>query len=360
MLPISISVQQVRPGMIVADDVVSPSGQQIIPKNTIVNPRVISKLKLHNVKTLYVLISDELAREIKRKEETPSMELRTTDEFKNFKRGFVSAASELGQILETLAYNPLTKLDYSPLIKQVHALAEGTQGNMHLMGILQGMREYDDTVLVHSISVALISRIIASKLAVSREDINELILACLLHDIGKLKVPPEILHKPGRLTDDEYAQIKQHPKLGYSLLKHSGLSDRILASILLHHERSDGSGYPAGITGTGIPLFPRIIAIADVYDAMTAKRSYRDEICPFEVIATFEKEGYQKYDANLLLPFLNNLAQSYINTKVQLSNTLIGTIVMINEQNLSRPIINIDGQFHDLSKETSLAIETIL
>ena len=104
----------------------------------------------------------------------------------------------------------------------------------------------------------------------------------------------------------------------------------------------------------------KIIAIADVYDAMTARRAYRSEICSFDVIEDFEQSGYQKYDTSLLLPFLESIAQSHINVKVRLSNSLVGTIVMINQHKLSRPVVNVDGMFLDLSKEKDLSIIGLL
>ena len=129
---------------------------------------------------------------------------------------------------------------------------------------------------------------------------------------------------------------------------------------LLHHERCDGSGYPSSLTADGIPTLAKIIAIADVYDAMTARRSYRKEICSFDVISEFENSGYQKYDTSLLLPFLTSIAQSHINNQVRLSNSLVGTIVMINQHKLSKPVVNIDGTFIDLSKEKDITILTLL
>ena len=131
-------------------------------------------------------------------------------------------------------------------------------------------------------------------------------------------------------------------------------------AILSHHENEDGSGYPRALTSEKIPLFAKIIAIADVYDAMTARRSYRKEICSFDVIAEFENSGYQKYDANLLIPFLTSIAQSHINNQVRLSNSLIGTIVMLNQHKLSKPVVNVDGTFLDLSKEKDLTILELL
>ena len=107
-------------------------------------------------------------------------------------------------------------------------------------------------------------------------------------------------------------------------------------------------------------LMAKIIAIADVYDAMTARRSYRKEICSFDVIADFENSGYQKFDVTLLLPFLTGIAQSHLNNKVRLSNSLIGTIVMINKHKLSKPVVNIDGTFFDLSKQKDISIIGLL
>ena len=148
--------------------------------------------------------------------------------------------------------------------------------------------------------------------------------------------------------------------MGYEILNKAHFPQDIQMAVLLHHERCDGSGYPSGFTGEKIPLFAKIIAIADVYDAMTARRSYRKEICSFDVIAEFEHSGYQKYDVTLLLPFLTSIAQSHLNNKVRLSNSLIGTIVMINQHKLSKPVVNVDGTFIDLSKEKDITIVELL
>lgn len=360
MLPVSVALHQIKEGMIAIDDVFSPSGQLVVSKNTVLNPRTISKLKLYNVKSLYVLISDGLAETLNKTEDIPENSIRSSTQFKAFRRTFVSTATELNRTLETLFRTPNAKVEYDEILTQLDSLTENISSTMYLMEILQCMREYDDTIFVHSISVALVANTIACRLKLSEEDQKNLMLACILHDIGKLKIPPEILLKPGRLTEEEFELIKTHPQAGYALLKHSGLPAEVLLAVLLHHERCDGSGYPSGLSGNKLPLFARIIAIADVYDAMTAKRTYRKEICPFDVIAMFEEEGYQKYDVNLLIPFLESIAQSYINAEVRLSNSLVGTIVMINSQRLSKPIVNVDGQFYDLSKDNFLAIERIL
>ena len=362
MLPIHIPLQQVRQGMITADDVLSPSGQLIIPKNTTLNPRLISRLKLYNVKKVCVIITDDVAQELNAKAEKnkPLNPEKTTQEFKVFNRTYQDMANDLEAAFKEVIDKPHDNYDPAPIIDQILELAKTVKNTMHLMNTLQLLREYDDTMYIHSLSVSLIAHTIASQQNFTEEDMRGLIFACAFHDIGKVQIPTEILYKPGRLTDDEYLIVKEHAQRGYDILHKAHFPQEIQMAALLHHERCDGTGYPSALTAEKIPLYAKIIAIADVYDAMTARRSYRKEICSFDVIAEFENSGYQKYDTSLLLPFLTSIAQSHINNQVRLSNSLIGTIVMINQHKLSKPVVNIDGTFIDLSKEKDITIIALL
>lgn len=362
MFPINIPIQQVRQGMITADDVLSPSGQLIIPKNTTLNPRLISRLKLYNVKKACVIITDDVAKELNASAEKnkPLNPEKNTQEFKTFNRTYQDMANDLEAAFKEVIERPYENYDPAPIIDQIQELAKTVKNTMHLMNTLQLLREYDDTMYIHSLSVSLIAHTIASQQNFTEEELRSLIFACAFHDIGKVQIPQEILYKPGRLTDEEYALVKNHTQIGYSLLHKAHFPQEIQMAALMHHERCDGSGYPSALTSEKIPLFAKIIAIADVYDAMTARRSYRKEICSFDVIAEFENSGYQKYDTSLLLPFLTSIAQSHINNKVRLSNSLTATIVMINQHKLSKPVVNIEGTFIDLSKEKDLTIIELL
>lgn len=362
MLPVNISLKQIRPGMITADDVLSPSGQMIIPKNTTLNPRLISRLKLYNVKKVCVIITENVAEELNALAEKnkPVNPEKNTHEFKAFNRTYQDMANDLEAAFQEVIEQPYGNYDPAPIIDQILELAKTVKNTLHLMNTLQLLREYDDTMYIHSISVALIAHTIASQQDFPEEDIRNLIFAAAFHDIGKAQIPTEILYKPGRLTEEEFILVKEHAQKGYDILNKARFPEDIQMAALLHHERCDGSGYPSALPAEKIPLFAKIIAIADVYDAMTARRSYRKEICSFDVIADFETNGYQKYDSSLLLPFLTSIAQSHINNKVRLSNSLIGTIVMINKHKLSQPVVNIDGTFVDLSKEKDLTILDIL
>ena len=129
---------------------------------------------------------------------------------------------------------------------------------------------------------------------------------------------------------------------------------------LMHHERSDGSGYPSKLKGNQIDPYARMVAIADVYDAMTAARCYRGPLCPFRVIEMFEAEGFQKYDVSILLPFLENVVNSCLQNRCLLSDGRKGTIIYINKDKLSRPIVQCGGEYVNLADQPDLEIVRLL
>ena len=130
--------------------------------------------------------------------------------------------------------------------------------------------------------------------------------------------------------------------------------------MLQHHERCDGKGYPFGFQTDRIVNFYKIVAFADVYDAMRANRVYRQAICPFDVIETFEKEGYQKYDTKILLTFLERISQCYLHANVLLSDGREGEVIMINNNHLSSPVVKVNDEYVDLYKHKELRIKSLL
>ena len=192
---------------------------------------------------------------------------------------------------------------------------------------------------------ALICRRIGKWLKVDAATLDTLTLCGLLHDIGKLKID----------------LVKRHTKFGYELLKPLNIDPHIKKAALLHHERCDGSGYPLKATQKDLDDFSMVVAIADVYDAMTAARSYRAPLCPFQVIERFEQEGLQKYKPKFILTFLQHIASTYQNNRVLLSNGQSANIVMLNQQHLARPIVQLnDNSCIDLSTRLDLHIQSIL
>ncbi len=159
----------------------------------------------------------------------------------------------------------------------------------------------------HSIRVAAYAKSIGKMLNWTEEELKNLYTGALLHDIAKIAVPDKILNKGDVLSDDEFAVIRQHPEMGASILMDVDVTRKIQEGVLYHHEHWDGTGYPRGIKGDEIPVYARIIAIADAYDAMTTDRAYRKRLTTAQVIDEFEKGCGTQFDPDLCRIFINML-----------------------------------------------------
>lgn len=163
----------------------------------------------------------------------------------------------------------------------------------------------------HSARVAHVARCIAEELGLDSETCHNVFLAGLLHDVGKIGVEDRVLRKPDRLTDEEFEEIKKHPRVGYRILQHLQRLAFALPGVLYHHERIDGKGYPDGLVGDKIPLIARIIAVADSFDAMASDRPYRKGM-PLEKVLRILQEGAgSQWDEQVVKAFLNAFDRIY-------------------------------------------------
>lgn len=172
--------------------------------------------------------------------------------------------------------------------------------------IMNTLFEKDQYSEKHSEDVSIMSSRIAELLNLSLNDVNEITNAALLHDIGKIIVPIDILTKKGRLTDTEYAKMKEHTLIGYRLLQNMRNLNDIPKIVLSHHERFDGKGYPNGITGLDIPLGSRIISVADSYNAMTTSRPYRNALEVKDALNELKKGSKTQFDPEIVEFFIDN------------------------------------------------------
>ncbi len=351
---VRIRTDQAEVGMKVAADIFSSNNQMIIPSGTVLDERVITRLRYYNIYGLMIYLPEE--QEVK--QESYIDMLRNTDEFKKFNRTYVDTVQNVESSFQKVLNGNEINLD--EMLRDTDRILHEGRNGAHILEMLHGIRNYDDMTFVHSLNVSLICNIFAGWLKFSPEDTRALTLAGLLHDIGKMLIPRDIIQKDGKLTDDEYKKIKMHSIKGYQAMKDYPIDIRIKYAALMHHERCDGSGYPNGFVGDQIDDFAKIVAIADVYDAMTSNRRYRKSICPFEVVENFERDGFLKYDPGLLMTFLERIVQSYIHNIVRLSDGRNGEVVMINKFALSRPVVRIGSGFIDLSKEMKLSIEEVI
>lgn len=357
-----IQTNQAVPGMIAADDIYTYNNLLIISRNTSLTDRIITRLKFYSIYEIPVFIKDEIKVDImqeSQEEDTYYSNIRNTPEFQRFNTSFKSTVNSFKDTMDDVILDG-NELDTTSLFLNTNQVIAESRNGFHILSMLHSTRKYDDLTYVHSLNVSLICNVFGTWLKLPPDELQVLTLAGLLHDIGKIKIPESIIRKPSKLTDVEFITVKMHTVKGYNILKDKNIDKRIANAALMHHERFDGSGYPNGLSGHQIDDFAKIIALADVYDAMTSARVYRGPICPFEVIELFEEEGYQKYDPHYLLTFMNGIVQTYMHNNVRLSNGQKGKIIMINPHVLTKPVIQIENQFLDLSEHTEISIVELL
>ena len=181
----------------------------------------------------------------------------------------------------------------------------------HTKFVLRILKSIDPITYTHSDRVKFWTVNLAEKIGLSKTEVRQLSHAASWHDIGKVKVPNEILNKPGKLTEEEYEIIKTHPEVGYELVQDMPFFQRFLTVIRFHHERIDGKGYPAGIKGEQIPFHARIMAIADAFDAMTSDRSYRKGMPLADAVKELKKHAGTQFDLILVEVFIEFLQETF-------------------------------------------------
>lgn len=354
-----IQISDLIPGMITEKDVYSYNDKLIISRNTTITDTIITRLEFYSIDSIVIQEEKKDTLESNLDFSTHSQKIRNSSIFHEFNETFFASTQRLKSSLDNAALKN-EEISTTDLLNDVNEMVDKTLYNFNIFDMLHNMRQYDDQTYVHSLNVGLICHTFGHWLGWSEKDIETLTLCGLLHDIGKIFVPIDVIRKPALLTPSEFEIVKSHTTDGFKNLEKTSLDIHILNSILQHHERCDGTGYPNSSTGEKLDSFAKAVAIADVYDAMTCARIYRGPLCPFHVIEIFEKEGLTKYEPAYLLKFLENIALTYIHNQILLSNEQIATVVSINKTNLSRPIVKMGNNFIDLSANPDIEIKSFV
>ncbi len=353
-----------KPGMILSEAAYTYTNHLIIPSNTELDEDLIEKMKYYAIKSIRIFLPDDEDETSDDLSESISAELsyyeriQHSKEFKAFSKEFDSSVELFKTELNNMVVQNSDGI-VDTMLEHVHTILGKTRNPLHLLDMMQCIRGYDDMTYAHSMNVALICNVIGQWLHLTDSDLTTLTIAGLLHDIGKLKVPPDIIKKPGKLTDDEFKLIRMHPKYGYDILKPKNLDNRVKLAALQHHERYDGTGYPRKLPGNEVEYFSHIVAVADVYDAMTSDRCYRKGMCPFHVLEQLECDK-DAYEPQVLYKFVSRTVEAYINTEVMLSTGEKGKVVLLNQNFLSRPTVITEDKTYDLSKNFDVQITTLL
>lgn len=264
-------------------------------------------------------------------------------------------------------YNFSVSDDVEKVKAMVNELINELILNNDILYNLTEIKTVDDYTFEHSVNVCILSLITGIGLGFDNERLRELGTGAMLHDIGKLCIPREILKKPSQLTVDEFEEIKKHTILGYEILKKSDRLSLTSSYIAFgHHERYDGSGYPLHLKNDSIQIFARIVAIADVYDALTSDRVYRKKLKPNEVYEYITSLGIYHFDPQIVESFVKYVTVYPIGTGVLLNTKERAIVVRDNRSMPTRPLVRIvyDDKMRrlalpreiDLSEQSSIFI----
>lgn len=221
-----------------------------------------------------------------------------------------------------------------PLVEEI---ANSVMRNPGALIGLARLKTADDYTYMHSVAVCALMIALSRQLGLSDDETREAGLAGLLHDIGKMAVPPAILNKPGRLTDDEFVSVKEHPSAGHAmLLEAKGVGEIALDVCLHHHEKMDGSGYPKGLKGDQISLYAKMGAVCDVYDAITSNRPYKEGWCPAESLKKMSEWSRGHFDEVVFQAFVRSIGIYPVGTLVKLQSGRLGVVV---EQQLGKSLL---------------------
>ncbi|WP_307719828.1 HD-GYP domain-containing protein [Paenibacillus kobensis] len=228
-----------------------------------------------------------------------------------------------------------------------------------VVSMLLLLNSKDDYTYQHSVQVGMLSFYLASWLGYSEEEAVEIGQAGFLHDIGKSHINEQILNKPGRLTDEEFDEIKRHPIYGYEIISKS--MDNELAAVVAaqHHERMDGTGYPNGLKGEEIHPVAKIVAVVDVYSAMISMRVYREKRDLLHVLREIYRMSFYELDPETAHTFIKHMIPNFIGKRAELSNGQTGVIVMTHPTEFFRPLIQIGEHFVDLTNERELEVKSV-
>jgi putative nucleotidyltransferase with HDIG domain len=346
-------LNEVEPGMRLGAAVIKENGKVLLTEGTVLTTSVIARLHSWGVTKVGILgeaSSQDLSvfdRQVTEKEEefqreyTKSVEIikHTFDAVRRFKK-------MPGKSMRQLVDNTIV-----PLVK--------TAGSINY---LKKNNPVDEYTFHHSVNTGIIAGVMAHWLGYQEKALEEIIAAGLLHDIGKTQIPLTILNKKGKLTKEEMQVMQLHTTHGYKLIAESNeFSMDVALAALQHHERMNGSGYPARVLQNKIHPYAKLIAIADIYDAMTSDRVYQRKSTPFVVMETLMQQMFGELDPDICSIFCSNMQDCFVGYLVQLNDGREAEVVYVNREKITRPVVRTrEGQIIGLEKARELEITEVL
>ncbi|WP_088103930.1 HD-GYP domain-containing protein [Halalkalibacter urbisdiaboli] len=359
-----VNVDTCESGIKLGKSIYNENGKVLLSQGTELNDGLLKKLKKYNVSTIY--IEDEVSEGIDIVEAIPA-EVRgeavnkITEGFRTIAELSSGRSNIQGMIKSERAVRSFKKIFKDIL----NCLNE----NRHALNLLATTKIHENYVYNHSLNVSIYACQLAIENGLPLKNIEEIGLGAMLHDLGKVYIPLEILNKPGKLTDEEYAQVKSHCHLGFEILrKIHEIPLPVAHCALQHHERIDGLGYPRGLRENEIHKYAKILSVVDVFDAITSKRVYRPAVLPHEGIEILYAGSGTQFDSRQVELFKDCIAIYPQGLTVKLNDGRTGIVSRYNFRAVGRPVIRIirDEEQQevkhyeiDLSAKENLAIKIV-
>ncbi|MDT3425124.1 HD-GYP domain-containing protein (c-di-GMP phosphodiesterase class II) [Paenibacillus forsythiae] len=339
-----VHITDLKPGDYLKEDTFSHRGIHILSKGSQLQEDDINRLIQHGVE--YVDIEGP----VQFSASNPSVIQTVATQFDQTIEGFESL------YMEALAKGSFNQSMVDDILKPLLSSLDQSKDVVTLLLLLD---RDDDYTYNHSLQVGMLTYYIAAWLGYSKKECYDISRAGYLLDIGKCRIPASILKKPGKLTPEEFQEVQRHTTYGYEIIRNS-MSDHSTALVALqHHEREDGSGYPAKLVKAEIHPYAQIAAIADVYSAMTTSRVYQSKQELLSVLRELHNLGFGKLNGKSVQAFIQHLMPNFIGKRVLLSTGDMGVIILNNSTDVFRPLVQSEGRFIDLSRERNLAIVEI-
>ncbi len=324
MVGVKVPIEKLKEGMITAQDVLR-QGKMFLKQGTVLKATYLNTLKSLRLKTLYICV------------DTDNMSTLVEDEMECF---YVTTYLSISHIIDQLVMEKGISL--GEVFPIVEVIIDKVYFNDCGPLLLAGIKVKTNYKYAHFFNVCLYSIIMAKALKMSHADMIYLGAAAILHDVGKFKIPQDLLERPSKLTREEFERVKAHSLEGYLMLLNMGVVDkRIADAVLQHHERIDGSGYPDGIKGSEISLLAQVIGLADTYDAITSHKSYKSGVLPHEAA-----EVIKQLRGSLFAPHLVDCLVQYVicypvGSELLLNTNQVAEVITANVETPLRPIVKV-------------------
>jgi len=352
---IKISLDSLNEEQVLDKDIFAPDNQLLLRKGMVLTRELIESMRKRDIKELYISVPIEPP--VKPAAQSPreyvSNEAKIAGIYSNaigFVEGFFADIKRDKEI------------NLEAVQETVNSFSDNVVTDMDVLAQMRKLKDKDDYLLSHSVDVSLLAIMIGKWLGYDKETVNNLGVAGILHDLGKVHIPEEILQKPAGLTDSEKGIMNSHPVIGFRLCQEcANLDMSVKHAVLMHHERMDGSGYPARIGYGKIPMAAAVLAIADTYDAVTSARVYSPKRTPYMAAEIILQESLAgRVDSRIAKIFYDKLISLSIGNEVLLSNQKKGVVVFMNPLKPTCPTVKIDDKLYNLEKEKGLSIIGVL